>query len=88
MRRLTISQRWLVRHFGLRDFEFALTVSRKKLTPMAKVVYFVLLVTVDCLLRLVIERVVADVKQGHVNGHVLVSLSQRISDEGSRCYRH
>ena len=56
--RWTICQRWLVPRFGLRDFEFALTVSRKELTPRAKVVYFLALVT--ACFRHVIQRGVAD----------------------------
>ena len=83
-RRWTISQRWLVPRFVLRDFEFALTVSRKELTPRAKVVYFLVLVT--ACFRLVIQRGVADGKLEQVDGHVLVSLYRRISNGGSqRC---
>ena len=76
-RRWTIFQPWLVPRFGLRDFEFALTVSRKELTPRAKVVYFLVLVT--ACFRLVIQQ---------VDGHVLVSLYRLISDGGLQRYLH
>ena len=70
-RRWTMSQGCLFPRFGLRDFEFALTVSRKELTPRAKVVYFLVLVT--ACFRLVIQLGVADGKLKQVDGQVLVS---------------